>query len=204
MGFTFYQILEKRKGIKFVSKALQHLPEPFSVHLLKNVILSWDVIMYNFIAKQEDAEELKANLIKDSQTGISNLSLVGICQLIHDGPTQDAIIKMNYPQFFAQGGLSVLATLLQRANELIPSDPQNAGAWRSDFAELFKSLHVYKFAKIAGNDRESWRLLEQLLLQCDDNQRKILIEDLKPYLTQNPTPNMTGFLRSMTIRNQFN
>jgi hypothetical protein len=200
LGFTFFQILEKRKGVKFVSKAIEHLPEPFSVHLLKTVLLSWGIIM-SYIAKNEDAEELTSRFIKDTQTALSNLSLVAICQLIHDDPSRDAIININYQQFFAFGGTSVLATLLRRAFELTPNDPHVA-AWRSDFAQLFKVLHSYKFSRIATL-ADGWKLLEQVLAHSDDNQKKALVEDLKQYLTQKPTPDMGSFLRLLQLGPQY-
>jgi len=199
--YSFYQILEKRKGIKFVSKALQHLPEPFIVHLLKSVLLYWNLIFSNFIARHEDADELRQRFIKDTITGVNSLSLVAICQILHDDPTRDDIIHINYADFFSNGGINVLAAMLKRAHEIIPSDPSTVNAWQSDFGQLFNHLRSFGFTRIATitND-DGWKLLENVLIHCNEHQTRAISEDLHSFLTQQPTPNMAGFLQRLMNR----
>ncbi len=204
--FSFSQILEKRKGIKFVSKALRHLPEPFIVHLLKSVLLFWGFIFVNFMAKHEDADELKQCFIRDTIAGINALSLVAICQILHDDPTREDIIRINYVEFFAHGGTRVLAAMLKRAHDMIPTDPSTISAWRSDFAQLFHHLRSYGFTRIASVHEDGWKLLEHVLVHCDDHQSRAMTEDLQPLLAapqqqqQATSHNTTGFLQQLKQR----
>lgn len=201
--FTFFKILEKKKGIRFVSKSLRLLPEPFIIYLLKRVLADWGVIFTDFISKQEDAKELKQQFIKDTIAGINELSPIALCQTLHSADSaRDGIMNIDYQTYFANGGLEVLNAILKRALEVISNDTLSAGAWRSDFNQLFKELRRYGFTRIANEDPEhGWQLLATVLANCySDELVRYITDDLKSFLTQKPTPYMVEFYQRLMTK----
>jgi hypothetical protein len=198
--FNFFKILEKKKGIRFVSKSLRLLPEPFIIYLLKRVLTDWGVIFTNFISRQDDAEELKQQFIKDTVAGIGELSPIALCQTLHsEDSMRDGIMNINYQTFFANGGLEVLNAILKRALEVISNDPLSVDSWQSNFNQLFKELRRYGFARIANEDsKHGWQFLTSVLTNCyNDELVRCITDDLKSFLTQKPTPYMAEFYQQL-------
>jgi hypothetical protein len=206
-GSRLFTILCKRKGIKYISKALRHMPDIFTGPILSLIFLNWRTVFNDELWVQYE-QELRVQFADAIAEALSAFnSIDGLCQLLLRISPPHANDPSQTPQtelidftkaFQTDEGSRIFSALLNRVFELRKRNKAlNANTWLMIYEHLFERTRG-NFTAIVTKSVMGWELATAFLRHCNNIQKPLLIQELRQFLSRNDIDAMKSFYAVLT------
>jgi hypothetical protein len=207
-GSRLFQIISRRKGVKFVSKALRHMPDIFTMPILVPVFLNWKTIFNDemWVQFEPELRDQFADGVSEAILSFNNID--SLCQLLlrnngqrNNDPSYNAqteVIDFDGRTFQTEEAARIFAALLNRVYELRKKNRNaNMNTWSQIYDLLFERSRGH-FTAIVTKTQMGWELATAFLRQSNNVQKPILIGELRQFLARNDIEAMKSFYAVLT------
>ncbi|KAL0487349.1 PAT1H [Acrasis kona] len=198
-GSLLINILSSHKGIKYVTKALKHLPEKYTNSILSLVMVRFYEVFEQSASKYEP--QLKTALIEACCDAIKSHSTIdALCQILFTNARhvehfndKNQLVKIDFRFLSSHEGARILSVWLERANDLKKKEScSDSNMYIKIFIHLF-NICKNNFSNVVKAPF-GWKLATAFMKQCDNEQKKSMLSELRPLLNKTGDEDVKEFV----------